>query len=163
VEPIPKKPICALLQPNVIFRPPRVGAYQAWLVLRGVDQTGHRFEERVVLVGEAPRNALGLIDDQAIASYGNLTDDQAIDVMNAAWHVMTRRSGASQLVAQAPSSYRGVLESLALAAGGTHPTKQEKRSPDERLQRLEAATAHLQPIAHRVAGVLEDDSWVDSH
>ena len=161
--PIPSEPTYGALQSHVIFRPPRAGSYQAWLVLRGSDEAGRRFEQRAVLVGEAPTNAFGLIDHQAIAAYGKLSDDQAIDVMNAASSVLTRHDDAAQLIARCPSAFRGVLESLAIAARIENPPLDDKHTPEQRLQRLGAATAQLEPIAHRVGPLLQNEGWVETH
>ena len=161
--PIPSEPTYGSLQSHVIFRPPRAGSYQAWLVLRGSDEAGRPFEQRAVLVGEAPTNAFGLIDHQAIAAYGELSDDQAIDIMNAASSVLTRHDGASQLIARGPSAFHGVLESLAIAARIESPPADDKHTPEQRLERLEAATAQLEPIAHRIGPLLQNEGWVETH
>jgi len=160
---IPTELSYGFLQPHVIFRPPRAGSYQAWLVLRGADEAGRRFEQRAVLVGEAPSNAFGLIDGEAIAAHGRLSDDHATDIMNAAWSVLTRRDDSAALIARSPSAFRGVLESLAIAARIDRPPADDKHTPEQRLQRLEAATAQLEPIADRVGPLLQDESWVATH
>jgi len=159
---IPRKPLTDRVWGQLAFLPPRAGSYQAWLVLRGIDDTGHAFETRTVLIGEAPRNAKGFIDKEAIST-ARLSDDQAIGVINAAWQIMRRSERTPELVARSAGAYQGVLESLAFATGKTHPRPGEKRTPEERLRLLEGATGILDPLADRVAGLLEDEAWVDAH
>jgi len=161
--PIPTRPASKFVQGGVLFHPPRAGSYQAWVVFRGVDEAGHRFEDRTVVVGESPHNGPGLIDDEALSA-AHVSDDQAIDIINTAWQIMQIHSApTTTLIGLAPNAYRGVLESLAFAQGKLRPSPAQECTPDERLHFLEAATARLDTIANRVGGLLKDQAWVDTH